>query len=380
MESLNICEICNQICNFKHKKTHYKNYNEFTFGDMMAILSYANFLKIEDKNIIFEKIKQVLNEEYQEFKNSLTRDYNLIMVNLYEKKYLKKIENEFALVKNYYTFFSKNDNKIKNTIIESKLSFEEFIKEIRKTKVIKRRVCLHCCKYFQNLKNHNFFINREKKINGCRQVTYNLINSKEEDALNFIVDIIKYDELSFAKSSTLELKKKLLESVEKGLIKINVKTENDVLDLYEKIKKLFLSDGRIANQFVKTYYKNVKEGNVEVNKIYSVICNENINNIYLLSNNKKNDKKNLNNRKRNLNLLDVINNELYIEASNNLFLDKRNRLNVNPKDENNNSFFVENNTTNKNNSDSTEYSINNITSNFPDNLENQINNIFNKYV
>ena len=107
MESLNICEICNQICNFKHKKTHYKNYNEFTFGDMMAILSYANFLKIEDKNIIFEKIKQVLNEEYQEFKNSLTRDYNLIMVNLYEKKYLKKIENEFALVKNYYIFFFK---------------------------------------------------------------------------------------------------------------------------------------------------------------------------------------------------------------------------------------------------------------------------------
>jgi hypothetical protein len=61
-------------------------------------------------------------------------------------------------------------------------------------------------------------------------------------------------------------------------------------------------------------------------------------------------------------------------------LDKRNRLNVNPKDENNNSFFIENNTTNKINSDSTEYSINNITSNFPDNLENQINNIFNKYV
>ena len=374
MESLNLCEICNQICHIKHKKIHYKNYNEFTFGDMMAILSYANLLKINDKNIIFEKIKQVLNDEYNEFKNSLTKDYQLIMVNLYEKKYLKKIENEFLLVKNYYTYFSKNENKIKNTFIESKLPFEDFIKEIRKTKVKKRKLCLHCCKYFQNLKNHNFFIDREKKINGCRQVTYNLINSKDEDTLNFIVDLIKYDETAYYKSSTLEIKTKLLENAKKGLINMNLKTENDVLDLYEKIKKLFFSDNRIANQFVKTYYKKIKEGNIEISKIYPSFSNGDINSINLLSN-----QKNIKGKKRNLNLLDVINNELYIEASNNYFLDKRNR--INSKEENNNTFLIENNTTNKiNSSDSTEYSIINITSTLPSILENQINNIFNKYI
>ncbi len=372
MESLNLCEICNQICHIKHKKIHYKNYNEFTFGDMMAILSYANLLKINDKNVIFEKIKQVLNDEYNEFKNSLTTEYNLIMVNLYEKKYLKKIDNEFALVKNYYTYFSKNENKIKSTFIESKLPFEEFVKEVRKTKIKKRKLCLHCCKYFQNLKNHNFFINREKKINGCRQVTYNLINSNDEDTLNFLVDIIKYDEISYSKSSTLEIKTKLLENVKKGLINMNLKTENDVVDLYEKRKKLFLSDNRIANQFVKTYYKNIKEGNIEVSKIYPTFSNEDINTLNVLSN-----KKNIKTKKRNLNLLDVINNELYIEASNKFFLDKRNRTNA--KEENKNSFLIENNTINKINSDSTEYS-NNVTSTFPNNLENQINNIFNKYI
>ena len=277
---------------------------------------------------------------------------------------------------NNNTFLIENNatNKIKNTFIESKLSFEDFIKEIRKTKVKKRKLCLHCCKFFQNLKVHNFFIDREKKINGCRQVTYNLINSKDEDTLNFIVDLIKYDETAYYKSSTLEIKTKLLENAKKGLINMNLKTENDVLDLYEKIKKLFFSDNRIANQFVKTYYKKIKEGNIEISKIYPSFSNGDINSINLLSN-----QKNIKGKKRNLNLLDVINNELYIEASNNYFLDKRNR--INSKEENNNTFLIENNATNKiNSSDSTEYSIINITSTLPSILENQINNIFNKYI
>ena len=73
-----------------------------------------------------------------------------------------------------------------------------------------------------------------------------------------------------------------------------------------------------------------------------------------------------------------MNNEFYVEASNNFFLNKRKR---NPTNNKNNNLKSNNNTSFITNSDlsSTELSILN-SSNFPDKLETQITNIFNKYI
>ena len=71
MESPKICEICHQYCQIKHKKNHYNNSDEFTISDMNYIFKIAKKLNINNKNIIFEKIRQVLQQELNEFKNEL---------------------------------------------------------------------------------------------------------------------------------------------------------------------------------------------------------------------------------------------------------------------------------------------------------------------
>ena len=252
MDNRKICEICYKSCPLNHKKTHYINYNEFTFKEMNHIFSFAKHLNLKDKNLILEKIRKVLNDEYNDFKNNLSLKYNLIMVDFYTKKYYTKINDEFFLVQNYYTYFSKfKENQFKHYSFDNNITFETFVKEVRKDKIIKRHLCLHCCKYYQNIKNHNFFISREKKIYGCKQLTFNVLNCKMEDTINFIIDIIKYEESSFEKTSILEIKNKLLEHINDGKFNISLNTEDEVLELYDNIKKYFLSDGRIANQFAK---------------------------------------------------------------------------------------------------------------------------------
>ena len=367
MNNQKICEICFKVCHINHKKIHYKNFNEFTFRDMYAIFSYAKQLNLIDQNIIFEKIKQVMNEELNEIKNCLTSIYKLNMVDFYINKYEKKIKDEFFLVQNYYSYFSnQKDTKFKISTINNNMSFEEFVKEIRKAKIKKRYLCLHCCKYYQNIKNHNFFISREKKIYGCKQLTFNLLNCKKEDTINFIIDIIKYEESSFEKTSILEIKNKLLEHINDGKFNISLNTEDEVLELYDNIKKYFLSDGRIANQFAKLNW--IKKHQIN---------NENKNNE--LNKEKKNNKIiNIRNKKRNLNLLDVINGDLFVQAYNNYFLGKRKRVSLNKVK----TKIKKNKNTNcKMNSDltSTEYSIIN-SNNIPEKLENEIINIFNKYI
>ena len=222
MNNQKICEICFKVCHINHKKIHYKNFNEFTFRDMYAIFSYAKQLNLIDQNIIFEKIKQVMNEELNEIKNCLTSIYKLNMVDFYINKYEKKIKDEFFLVQNYYSYFSnQKDIKFKNSTINNNMSFEEFVKEIRKAKIKKRYLCLHCCKYYQNIKNHNFFILRKKKIHGCRELTNKLINSKKEDIIHFLTDVIKYDERAFQNTSISEIKNQLVEYINCGKIKIS---------------------------------------------------------------------------------------------------------------------------------------------------------------
>ena len=377
MDNRKICEICYKSCPLNHKKTHYINYNEFTFKEMNHIFSFAKHLNLKDKNLILEKIRKVLNDEYNDFKNNLSLKYNLIMVDFYTKKYYTKINDEFFLVQNYYTYFSKfKENQFKHYSFDNNITFETFVKEVRKDKINKRHLCLHCCKYYQNIKNHNFFIIRKKKIHGCRELTNKLINSKKEDIIHFLTDVIKYDERAFENTSISEIKNQLVEYIKCGKIKISLKNEDEALDLYDNIKKYFFSDGRVGNHFAKLNW--IKKHQIQNNNNKNNKINDGDNTIIELEEEETVQKTKKRNKKRNLNLLDVMNNEFYVEASNNFFLNKRKR---NPTNNKNNNLKSNNNTSFITNSDlsSTELSILN-SSNFPDKLETQITNIFNKYI
>ena len=89
------------------------------FGDLdwNEIFSVAKQFNIFDQNIIIEKIRQVLNKEYEDFKKNLISNYHLIEIDFYEKNYLERIEEEFFYIQN----FLKTQSKIgKNLETEKK--------------------------------------------------------------------------------------------------------------------------------------------------------------------------------------------------------------------------------------------------------------------
>lgn len=384
MESPKICEICHQYCQIKHKKNHYNNSDEFTISDMNYIFKIAKKLNINNKNIIFEKIRQVLQQELNEFKNELISKYNLLMVDFYEKQYLQKIEKEFFFVQNYYNYLSNQTNQIKieNEKIKINLTFEQFIKEIREKKKYKKKICLHCNIYYPNIKNHNFYINKEKKIFGCKYIINNLLNSNKEMILNYITDLVKYNESYYLNTSILDLKEKIKEKINENQLSLEINNKKDLFNLLDNVKKLFILDARFKKTNNDDNYDN---GNIESDLLSNnVDSNIDINEDDFLSQNNDNVKKKR--TKRNLVFLDIINNKYYVQALNNLDSHKRIRHKVQKQ------FYKRNNIKrnkdkkkclhSKTNSDltlSTENSIDNA-NNFPYFLENKISDIFDKYI
>ncbi len=380
METPEICEICHQNCHIRHKKNHYNNSDEFTISDMNNIFNLAKKLNINNKNIIFEKIRQVLQQELNEFKNELISKYNLIMVDFYEKKFLQKIEKEFFFVQNYYNYLS-NQNKLENektTTINS--TFEEFIKETREKKKYKKKICLHCNIYFPNIKNHNFYINKDKKIFGCKYVIHNLLNTNKENLLNYITDLVKYNESSYLNTPILEIKEKIKQKFDENKLSFEINNNNDAYNLIENIKKLFILDAR----FKKSNSDNSDNVNYESDLLSNNIdSNIDIKEDDILSQTNFSAKKKR--IKRNLCFLDVINNKYYIQAKNNLDSHKRIRHKVQKqfyskkiikKKKNQNKCL--NSKTNSDLTISTENSIDNV--NHFDILENKISTIFDKYI
>ena len=380
METPEICEICHQNCHIRHKKNHYNNSDEFTISDMNNIFNLAKKLNINNKNIIFEKIRQVLQQELNEFKNELISKYNLIMVDFYEKQFLQKIEKEFFFVQNYYNYLS-NQNKLENektTTINS--TFEEFIKETREKKKYKKKICLHCNIYFPNIKNHNFYINKDKKIFGCKYVIHNLLNTNKENLLNYITDLVKYNESSYLNTPILEIKEKIKQKFDENKLSFEINNNNDAFNLIENIKKLFILDAR----FKKSNTDNSDNVNYESDLLSNNIdSNIDIKEDDILSQTNFSAKKKR--IKRNLCFLDVINNKYYIQAKNNLDSHKRIRHKVQKqfyskkiikKKKNQNKCL--NSKTNSDLTISTENSIDNV--NHFDILENKISTIFDKYI
>ena len=380
METPEICEICHQNCHIRHKKNHYNNSDEFTISDMNNIFNLAKKLNINNKNIIFEKIRQVLQQELNEFKNELISKYNLIMVDFYEKQFLQKIEKEFFFVQNYYNYLS-NQNKLENektTTINS--TFEEFIKETREKKKYKKKICLHCNIYFPNIKNHNFYINKDKKIFGCKYVIHNLLNTNKENLLNYITDLVKYNESSYLNTPILEIKEKIKQKFDENKLSFEINNNNDAFNLIENIKKLFILDAR----FKKSNSDNSDNVNYESDLLSNNIdSNIDIKEDDILSQTNFSAKKKR--IKRNLCFLDVINNKYYIQAKNNLDSHKRIRHKVQKqfyskkiikKKKNQNKCL--NSKTNSDLTISTENSIDNV--NHFDILENKISTIFDKYI
>ncbi len=380
METPEICEICHQNCHIRHKKNHYNNSDEFTISDMNNIFNLAKKLNINNKNIIFEKIRQVLQQELNEFKNELISKYNLIMVDFYEKQFLQKIEKEFFFVQNYYNYLS-NQNKLENektTTINS--TFEEFIKETREKKKYKKKICLHCNIYFPNIKNHNFYINKDKKIFGCKYVIHNLLNTNKENLLNYITDLVKYNESSYLNTPILEIKEKIKQKFDENKLSFEINNNNDAYNLIENIKKLFILDAR----FKKSNTDNSDNVNYESDLLSNNIdSNIDIKEDDILSQTNFSAKKKR--IKRNLCFLDVINNKYYIQAKNNLDSHKRIRHKVQKqfyskkiikKKKNQNKCL--NSKTNSDLTISTENSIDNV--NHFDILENKISTIFDKYI
>ena len=380
METPEICEICHQNCHIRHKKNHYNNSDEFTISDMNNIFNLAKKLNINNKNIIFEKIRQVLQQELNEFKNELISKYNLIMVDFYEKQFLQKIEKEFFFVQNYYNYLS-NQNKLENentTTINS--TFEEFIKETREKKKYKKKICLHCNIYFPNIKNHNFYINKDKKIFGCKYVIHNLLNTNKENLLNYITDLVKYNESSYLNTPILEIKEKIKQKFDENKLSFEINNNNEAYNLIENIKKLFILDAR----FKKSNSDNSDNVNYESDLLSNNIdSNIDIKEDDILSQTNFSAKKKR--IKRNLCFLDVINNKYYIQAKNNLDSHKRIRHKVQKqfyskkiikKKKNQNKCL--NSKTNSDLTISTENSIDNV--NHFDILENKISTIFDKYI
>ena len=381
MESPKICEICHQDCQIKHKKNHYNNSDEFTISDMNNIFNLAKKLNLNNKNIIFEKIRQVLQQELNEFKNELLSKYNLIMIDFYEKQYLQKIEKEFFFVQNYYNYLSNqsNQNKVENDKITIKSTFEEFIKEIRRKKKYKKKICLHCYIYFPNLKYHNFYINKDKKIFGCKYIANNLLNSNKENILNYITDLVKYNESYYLNTPILEIKEKIKEKIDEKKLSFEINSKEDVYNLLENVKKLFILDAR----FKKSNSDSSENVNSECDLLSNNIdSNIDINEDDILSQTDFNKKKRT---KRNLCFLDIINNKYYIQAKNDLDSHKRIRHKVQKqfyskkiikKKKNQNKCL--NSKTNSDLTISTENSIDNV--NHFDILENKISTIFDKYI
>ncbi len=272
--------------------------------DMNEIFSVAKHFNIFDQNIIIEKIRQALNKEYEDFKKNLISNYHLIEIDLYENNYLERIEEEFFCIQNFLKTKSKIEKNLETEKINKYKTFEEYIQEIRLNKRKKKTICLHCCMLQNNIKHHNFYINKEKKRFGCRKTTSILLDSDKNEILNFLSDLIQYNEPTLYYNITnSEIQQKLKKYIKERKININLNNENDVVELYENIKNLF---------FLKRK-KKIYNLNDDCSK-----SKDNNNNIELNENDNNEQKKTkIKSKKRSLNFLNSNNNESHKRLRNN---------------------------------------------------------------
>ena len=269
------------------------------FGDLdwNEIFSVAKQFNIFDQNIIIEKIRQVLNKEYEDFKKNLISNYHLIEIDFYEKNYLERIEEEFFYIQNFLKTQSKIGKNLETEKKNNYKSFDEYIQEIRLNKRKKKTICLHCCLLQNNIKHHNFYINKEKKRFGCRKTTSILLDSDKNEILNFLTDLIQYNEPTLYYNFTnSEIQQRLKKYINERKININLNNENDVVELYENIKNLF-------------FFSKRKKKVYDLNDDYSK-SKDNNNNIELNENDNNEQKKTkIKSLKRSLKYLNINNNE-----------------------------------------------------------------------
>ncbi len=295
-----ICSICNHsFTNNSHLTRHIKKtHNKETEGFLCKFCNQRFYHQIHEKNCILNPLVQYEifikeNEKFIENFIQICEDYRVknlnYFINIFNEVYNYDIENFKNLLlslsfisKEHFDFYLKNYNdKIKiekenllkflnlknitndnleyqkkeNLFINKKEELKTLIEEHYIKKRLKKSICLHCLKYFNNVGDHIFRI-REKKSTCCEIARNNILNGNNlNEQLDFFVELIKLTRRKIKEQSNEEIK----ENIRKLLKKNNKINDNQsIIDFCKKIYCLYFRKNKkysLKNNKIK---KNLK--------------------------------------------------------------------------------------------------------------------------
>ena len=296
-----ICSICNHsFTNNSHLTRHIKKtHNKETEGFLCKFCNQRFYHQIHEKNCILNPLVQYEifikeNEKFIENFIQICDDYKVknlnYFINIFNEVYDKDIENFknflfslYFISKEHFDFYLKNYNdkiniekvnllkflnlknisndnleyqKKENLFINKKQELKTLIEEHYLNKRLKKSICLHCLKYFNNVGDHIFRI-REKKSTCCEIVRKNILNVNTlNEQLDFFVELIKYTRKKTKNQSNEEIKENIRKILKKNKDENKINDKKSIIDICEKLYSFYF----------KKYKKNSPKKKIKIKK------------------------------------------------------------------------------------------------------------------
>ena len=279
-----ICSICNHsFTNNSHLTRHIKKtHNKETEGFLCKFCNQRFYHQIHEKNCNLNPLVQYEifikeNEKFIENFIQICDDYKVknlnYFINIFNEVYDKDIENFknfllslYYISKEHFDFYLNNyKDKIKiekknlvkflnlknisndileyqkkeNLFINKKEELKTLIEEHYIKKRLKKSICLHCLKYFNNVGDHIFRI-REKKSTCCEIVRRNILNVNSlNEQLDFFVDLIKYTRKKIKNQSNEEIKENIRKLLKKTKDENKINDKKSMIDFCENLYSFY---------------------------------------------------------------------------------------------------------------------------------------------